>query len=243
MYQVVVTAREDVAGEKRLVAYVVTQFSQQINSLSDSLSWLKPTIDKVFSPLKRTSAINPQIDFQASEDFYETPLLRQTVSLNELRDFLSTKLPEYMIPSAFVLLESLPLTPNGKIDRLALPQPESTRQELTQTFILSRNPVEEMLAGIWSHVLGVKEVGIYDNFFELGRHSLLATQIIQRSRQAFKIDLPLRCLFESPTVAKLAQKIETLRQQENYLDFPLQPASCDQQLPLSFAQQKLWFFK
>jgi amino acid adenylation domain-containing protein len=190
--QVVVTAREDAPGEKRLVAYVVS---------------------------------------------------KQTVSIIELRDFLSTKLPEYMIPSAFVLLESLPLTPNGKLDRLALPQPESTRQELAQAFISSRNPVEEMLAGIWSQVLGVKEVGIYDNFFELGGHSLLATQVIQRSRQAFKIDLPLRCLFESPTVAKLAQKIATLRQQENYLDFPVQPVSRNQDLALSFAQQRLWFFE
>lgn len=129
------------------------------------------------------------------------------LSNSEIRNFLKDKLPEYMTPSTFVQLDTLPLTPNGKIDRRSLPAPVPSNLELTETFVAPRTAVEEILAGIWVKILRLERVGIYDNFFELGGHSLLATQVISRIREAFRIELPLRCLFESPTVAQLAQTI------------------------------------
>jgi len=122
----------------------------------------------------------------------------------ELRSFLKEKLPDYMIPSAFVMLDALPLTPNGKTDRRALPAPDQTRPDLEGAFVAPRNPVEEVLAGIWVEVLGFDQVGIHDNFFEIGGHSLLATQVISRVRKSFHVELPLRSLFEKPTIEELA---------------------------------------
>ncbi|MCT7952164.1 amino acid adenylation domain-containing protein [Ancylothrix sp. C2] len=127
--------------------------------------------------------------------------------IDDLRSFLKEKLPEYMIPSAFVVLKSLPLTPNGKIDRQALPAPE-TAANLTDNFVAPRTSVEAILAGIWSQLLALKKVGIHDNFFDLGGHSLLITQLLAKIRESFQVELPLRVLFEAPTVAGLAEKIE-----------------------------------
>ncbi len=129
------------------------------------------------------------------------------LSTSEIRNFLKDKLPDYMIPSAFVQLDNLPLTPNGKIDRRSLAALVSSNIELTETFVAPRTAVEEILAKIWVKILRLERVGIHDNFFELGGHSLLATQVISRLREAFRIELPLRCLFESPTIAQLAQTI------------------------------------
>jgi amino acid adenylation domain-containing protein len=121
-----------------------------------------------------------------------------------LRSDLKKKLPDYMIPSAFVVLDALPLTPSGKIDRKALPVPARNGSEPKGTFAVPRTPVEELLTQIWSDVLRLDKVGIHDDFFEVGGHSLLATQIASRIRRTFSIDLPLRCLFEAPTVAEMA---------------------------------------
>jgi len=123
---------------------------------------------------------------------------------SDLRCFLKEKLPEYMIPSVFVILDALPLTPSGKVDRKALPAPESAREDMETPFVCPRTPIEEILAGIWGDVLGLKKVGVHDNFFELGGHSLLATQVMSRLRRAFHVEMPLRTLFEAPTVAELA---------------------------------------
>ena len=127
--------------------------------------------------------------------------------IESLRSLLKEKLPEYMIPSAFVVLKALPLTPNGKIDRQALPAP-SIAANFTDTFVGPRTPGEEILAGIWSQLLNLKKVGIHDNFFDLGGHSLLITQLLAKVREIFQVELPLRVLFEAPTVAGLAEKIE-----------------------------------
>src|SRR5262249_26530630 len=129
--------------------------------------------------------------------------------VDELRDFIKQKLPEYMIPSAFVALDALPLTPNGKVDRRALPAPDQSRPELEQSYQVPRTPVEEMLAQIWAEVLKLERIGVHDNFFDLGGHSLLATQVISRVRAAFQTNLALRTLFEMPTVAELANAIVT----------------------------------
>ncbi|MBW4666623.1 MAG: amino acid adenylation domain-containing protein [Cyanomargarita calcarea GSE-NOS-MK-12-04C] len=127
---------------------------------------------------------------------------------NQLRNFLKHQLPDYMVPSAFMLLDALPLTPSGKVDRRALPAPCVIND--TETFVTASTPTEEAIATIWGDVLGLKQVGIHDNFFELGGHSLLATQVISRLRQTWKMELPLRRLFEKPTVAELAQSIDKI---------------------------------
>jgi surfactin family lipopeptide synthetase C len=134
-----------------------------------------------------------------------------------LRNFLKTKLPDYMIPTAFVFMEAFPLTPNGKINRRALPVPDTSQRNLEIDFIAPRTSTEQELATIWAEVLKVKQVGIHDNFFELGGHSLLATQVISRLREAFSLDFPLRYLFENPTIAELAQKVieQQIEQGEN----------------------------
>ncbi|MCZ8287473.1 amino acid adenylation domain-containing protein, partial [Microcystis sp. LE19-59.1C] len=147
--------------------------------------------------------------------------------------------PEYMIPSAFVILESLPLTPNGKTDYRALPAPEFQSQE---QYIAPRNPIEEILVTIWSEVLKVKQVSINHNFFELGGHSLLATQLISRIRTNFSIEIPLRSLFTAPTIEELSQQIQQLQQQDLTLSAPpILPRGEQSELLLSYAQTRLWF--
>jgi acyl carrier protein len=133
------------------------------------------------------------------------------LSVGELRDHLKAKLPEYMVPSAFVELEALPLTPNGKVDRRALPAPEADRPALEETFVAPRTPLEETLAGIWVEVLGVKQVGVYDDFFELGGHSLLAVQVVTRLNRRFDVEVPLHTLFEAPTVVGLALAVTQIK--------------------------------
>jgi amino acid adenylation domain-containing protein len=130
--------------------------------------------------------------------------------LAELRSFLKEKLPDYMLPSVFIFLEALPLTPNGKVNRAALPAPDQSRPELEKAFVAPSTPIEIKLVEIWSMLLGLDQVGIQDDFFELGGHSLLATQVISRSRETFQIEIPLRSLFEIPTIAGLAEQIEVL---------------------------------
>jgi amino acid adenylation domain-containing protein len=162
---------------------------------------------------------------------------------DELRRFLKDKLPDQMVPAVFVLLDTLPLLSNGKIDRRALPAPDRTRPELDKTFMAPRTPTEELLAEIWAQVLDLERVGILDNFFDLGGHSLLATQAVSRMRDAFQVDIPLRRLFEVPTVAGLAESIEAARQAgQNLLVPPILPVPRNGDLALSFAQQRLWFF-
>ncbi|HGY55853.1 MAG TPA: amino acid adenylation domain-containing protein [Caldithrix abyssi] len=160
----------------------------------------------------------------------------------DLRDYLRQQLPEYMVPSAFVMLDKFPLTPNGKIDRRALPDPLENRMELEREYIAPRTPTEEMVAQIFSELLNVPQVGATDHFFELGGHSLLATQLLSRIRDSFKIELPLKILFENPTVEKLAAGIDSEALNKEGIDVqPIVPVPRDQALPLSFAQQRLWF--
>jgi amino acid adenylation domain-containing protein len=172
---------------------------------------------------------------------YVVPNDGQQLTVSELYRFLRTRLPDYMLPSAFVTLETLPLTPNGKVSRRALPAPEQYRPELEAAFVAPRTPAEEMLAGVWAEVLGIERVGAHDNFFELGGQSLLATQVTLRLGQLFGQSLSVRALFETPTVAALATHIETLaRAGQGRQVPPIQPVSRHKPLPLSFAQQQLW---
>jgi acyl carrier protein len=156
--EAVVLAREDMPGEKKLVAYVAGKNGSRL-------------------------------------------------AVNDLRESLKAKLPEYMIPSAFVGLDAMPLNAVGKIDRRALPPPDQDRPEVAQDYVAPRTPVEEELAGIVAQVLGVQRVGVRDDFFDLGGHSMLAIQVVSRVRELYLIDLQLRSLFESPTVEGLAREI------------------------------------
>ena len=118
------------------------------------------------------------------------------------------ELPDYMVPSAFVVLPALPLTANGKVDRRALPAPDEHRPDLASDFVPPRTETEATLARFWSEVLRVERVGVHDNFFDLGGHSLAATKIVARIRAAYGVDLTLRTLFETPTVAGLAAPLD-----------------------------------
>jgi amino acid adenylation domain-containing protein/FkbM family methyltransferase len=170
------------------------------------------------------------------------PLSKQILSANDLRTHIKRQLPEHFVPSAFVILDSFPLMPNGKIDRRALPEPDDHGHTPGVEHTPPRTPIEEILAGIWSEVLGVERVGIKDNFFELGGHSLLATQVISRLRHVFSVDLPLRSLFEQPNLAALCKSIEgVLSGGEATAQPPLRKVAREGNLPLSFAQQRLWF--
>ncbi|HYD81243.1 MAG TPA: amino acid adenylation domain-containing protein, partial [Paucimonas sp.] len=198
--EVVVMAREDVPGDKRVVAYLVMR--------------------------------------RESEAGDAAPAAVPAVS--ELRAALLESLPDYMVPAHFVFLDAFPLTPNGKVDRKALPAPDMTRSEVD--YVAPRNPIEQALAEIWAEVLRLDRVGVLDNFFELGGHSLLATQVVSKLRTAFAVDLPLRVLFEASTVETLAARIAAARQEQDGASTqPIGPTDHTAALPLSFAQQRLWF--
>ncbi|HEY4590472.1 MAG TPA: amino acid adenylation domain-containing protein, partial [Thermoanaerobaculia bacterium] len=166
------------------------------------------------------------------------------VSTEALRQALRERLPDYMVPAAFVALDAFPLTVNGKVDRKALSSmggaPEQPASE--ETYVAPRTPVEEALAGIWAEVLGLERVGAADHFFDLGGHSLLATQVMSRLRGAFDVEMPLHDLFGAPVLADLAARVEAARRTGAASPAPpLLPVPRDGALPLSFAQQRLWF--
>jgi amino acid adenylation domain-containing protein len=156
-----------------------------------------------------------------------------------VREELRERLPEYLVPAVVVEVESLPLTVNGKVDRQALPLVE---REVRVNYTAPRNPIEEVLCGIFSAVLGRGHIGIHDNFFDLGGHSLMATQVISRMRSAFNVELAPRLMFEKPTVAELgAAVVQAQRQAEGVKAPPVERISRERALPLSFGQQRLWF--
>jgi len=160
----------------------------------------------------------------------------------DLRAFLAERLPDYMLPAAFVLLERWPLTSYSKIDRKALPAPDEGALVRGGAFVAPRTPTEAALAGIWTEVLGVAQVGVEDNFFALGGHSLLATQVIARIRAIFEVELPLHSLFDAPTIAGLAEQLEVIRRSAVGPSAPfIRSIARDGKIPLSFAQQRLWF--
>lgn len=155
----------------------------------------------------------------------------------QLRVRLQAKLPEYLVPATIVMLEVLRLTANGKVDRAALPAPELP----ANTPVEPRTPAEDILAHLWARVLGVERVGVQDNFFVLGGHSLLATQLVTRVREAFGVELPLRALFEAPTVRALTERIAAARAERGAAAPALRSVTRTNEMPLSFAQERLWF--
>ncbi|HEX9937488.1 MAG TPA: amino acid adenylation domain-containing protein [Longimicrobium sp.] len=171
----------------------------------------------------------------------ETRLVAYVVGgadVEEMRGHLRLSLPEYMVPAAFVTLDRLPLTPNGKLDVKALPAPGHGLAE--SRHLAPRTPVEEVLAGIWAEVLGQERVGVEDDFFERGGHSLLAMRVLSRVREVFGVELPVRAIFEGPTVARVAERVEEVRHAELPLLPPVVPVERTGPPPLSFAQERLW---
>jgi len=161
-----------------------------------------------------------------------------------LREAAGERLPDYMVPSAFVFLDELPLTANGKLDRKALPAPSAARA----AYVAPRTPTEEVLATLWSEVLGVERVGVGDNFFDLGGHSLLVTRVVSRIRRALGVEVAVQHLFRHPTLAELASRVETLRRSADgrpeappIRPLPRGPEAARRGFPLSFAQERLWF--
>ncbi|HEY9652604.1 MAG TPA: condensation domain-containing protein, partial [Coleofasciculaceae cyanobacterium] len=229
--EIVLLVREDEPSNKYLVAYIVPREGTLLRSSSKSL------LPHPSPPLAKGKELVPPL--VRGVRGVEQDLNLPTVS--ELRSFLRQKLPDYMVPSAFVILDSLPLTPNGKVDRRALPVCDRTKLKSEETFISPRTPIEEVLAGIWAQVLGCESVDIHDNFFDLGGHSLLATQVMGRLRSVLQVELPLRCLFELPTIAELAESIEvTMKAGQKLKAPPIVAVPRDGMLPLSFAQERLW---
>jgi amino acid adenylation domain-containing protein len=161
-------------------------------------------------------------------------------SVTELRAFMSGQLPDYVVPSAFVKLDALPLSANGKVNRLALPDPHNARPELAAAYVAPRTASEKRLSEIWSEVLRIERVGTHDNFFELGGNSLLATLVCSRVRNALKIEVPPRLLFERPTVALMAEAIGTATAATPLAISPCQLAERNGSAPLSFPQQQFW---
>ena len=159
---------------------------------------------------------------------------------DELRSYLREQLPDYMMPSAIINLPKFPLNANGKIDRQALPKAEDVQAALKET-VAPRTPSEEVIAAIWGEVLRREGIGVEDNFFEIGGHSLLATQIASRLREHFRIPVAVRTVFEAPTIAELARRLDRARREEQGLvPPPIKPVPRDGPLPLSFAQERLW---
>ncbi|MEP6490690.1 amino acid adenylation domain-containing protein [Microcoleus vaginatus GB2-A3] len=321
--EAVAIAREDVPGDKRLVAYIVSNLiperipyqspclvgfdgNRTIEVTTEDISIGGISLVGMTEILERGSRVRLHLELpenaqfvwvegkvvwqeeqQTGIQFELTPtqqiiiqqsldyllerqkilkVLQRSVT-RTLRNFLKQKLPEYMVPSHFVVLKELPLTPNGKLDRQALPSPRQITNELSNSnietvtdivynsdvlelepelelmpFVPPRTPVEEVLARIWEEILGLDRVGIYDNFWECGGHSLLAAQVISRIRNTLEIELSLRSLFEAPTIAELAQQIETELQTNSRLQLsPIEVIDRSQNLPLSFGEQQLWF--
>ena len=165
-------------------------------------------------------------------------------TINELRAHLRRKLPDYMIPSTFVFLDTFPLTASRKINRLALPRPNRAELAGGRDLIAPRTPTEEILAAIWAELLDVPNVGVLDDFFALGGHSLMLVRVASRIRESFQVDLPLRSLFEVPTLAALAESIDVARRTAAGLeDVPLMVGARNSEQPLSFSQERLWVFE
>ena len=193
-------------------------------------------------PLVQESAVLAQEDHSGDKRLVAYVVLHQPseLAIEQLQSDLRDRLPDPMVPATYVRLKALPVTPGGKVNRLALPALAPSSSALANTYTAPRTAEEDLLAGIWSTVLGIANIGIHDNFFALGGHSLLAIQVMSRLQRTCQVEIPLRVLFESPTVSGLARHIKTARQ-STFL--PILPVSRDRQAPLSFAQQRLWFLE
>nr|QEO74874.1 condensation domain-containing protein [uncultured bacterium] len=221
--EAVVITRKDNEGHDYLTAYVVA------------------TADFVPNGIIAGAALRGRPSANSPVDVEQRQSATSSITPEELRSYLTQHLPDYMVPSAIMMLDRLPLNPHGKVAVDQLPTPATTEDDEDDE-APPRGAVEEVLAAIWSEVLGVERLGRGANFFRLGGHSLQAMQVVARVREAFNIDLPLRRFLDAPTLVDLALNIEEALHDEERLQLPpLERVSRDQRLPLSFAQQRLWF--
>ena len=173
---------------------------------------------------------------------YIVPTWGASPTVSDLREFLTAKIPHYMEPSAYVFLDSLPLTPNGKIDGTALPEPARVRPPVLCPFVAPVHPSHKRLAGLWADVIDIVEMGIDDNFFDLGGNSILAMQVAARIERDFNTDLPLRRVFEYPTVRLLSRELSRVGAKTRKTAISrVQSVTDSQKFPLSWFQQRLWF--
>ncbi|NEO50211.1 MAG: AMP-binding protein, partial [Moorea sp. SIO4A3] len=192
----------------------------------------------VLTPLTQKSVIGGNW-----ENYGNNPLSSQLRKelIPKLREYLESRLPEYLLPSGLMVLSQLPLTPNGKVDRKALPVPDVASSVLTE-YVAPQTEIQKNLVEIWQEVLGIEKVGIHDNFFDLGGHSLMATQVVSRVGQAFSVELSVSKLFENPTIAQLAEVLvneQQLEQKENQI---IPRVSWEQEIPLSYPQEWMWYW-
>jgi acyl carrier protein len=196
-----------------------------------TIEWSRDSSEPLFDAIfRRTGAAwaKPaagQVPIQyATLDSYANNPLRQAILrqlVPELKLWLKKQLPEYMVPSTYVVLDAFPLTPNGKVDRRALPAPGAPRLDTQASYVAPRTDTEKKLAEIWAEVLRIDHIGVNHDFFALGGHSLLATQVISRIQRQFNRELPLQALFEHPTVAGLSKEIDEMKMAEPISDSPM----------------------
>ncbi|OLT58220.1 non-ribosomal peptide synthetase [Moorena bouillonii] len=217
---------------------IIRQQGEDIDFEHISYHWKQqfkqtPFYQRLFAENETVSTSNLQIKETKSKEL-----------IPQLREYLESRLPEYMVPSGLMVLSQLPLTPNGKVDRKALPVPDVASSVLTE-YVAPETEAQKVLAEIWAEVLGIEKVGIHDNFFDLGGHSLMATQVVSRVRQVLNIEFPLTKLFENSQLVSLAQEIEVyLAQSQSVETVAIQPREENENPPpLSYAQQRLWFLE
>jgi amino acid adenylation domain-containing protein len=217
-------------------------FRVKIRGYGVELSEIEKALERHLA-IKETIVLAPRITSgEARLVAYFTCHGEPAPSVSELRSYLKEKLPDFMIPSAFVRLATLPLTPNGKVNRLLLPEPGSSRPDLDTPFVAPRTLVEERLASIWAEVLNLEQVGIHDNFFDLGGHSLAVTRVVSHIIKQFQLEIPVQYFFQSPTVAALVTYVERAASgNRSASGLSVKPVSRDGKLPLSFSQERLWF--
>ncbi|MDF5723373.1 MAG: amino acid adenylation domain-containing protein [Rhizonema sp. PD37] len=196
-------------------------------------------------PDVRQAAVIAREDTKSDKRLVAYIVLNQKLEANTttLKRFLEEKLPNYMVPGVFVILDSLPLTPNGKVDRRNLPVPDRSRPNLEEIFVAPRNAIEEKLALIWAELLGLEQMGVNDNFFHLGGHSLIATQMLSRMREVFTVELSFHQIFENPTIGSLAQLIALGQVEQQWQRPAIERIPHEGLLPVSFAQERVYFIQ
>jgi amino acid adenylation domain-containing protein/FkbM family methyltransferase len=238
--QVVVETEETAGSTLRVDEIAEFLRSRSYHVIVDEDERLKGSGLHNIYALRTRSAV--QVDKSGTGGTGVNALLPEVLSANALRSSLEKKLPEYMVPSSYVFLRTLPLTVNGKLDRKALPPPSQDRPSVEQAYVAPRNDMEKTLSRIWTEVLHVSRVGVYDNFLQLGGHSLLAAQVISRVQKIYGVRLSLRSFLDKPTPAGLAEAIQLGQKETGQRGaIPIVPAPRNQDIPLSFSQERVWF--
>ncbi|HEU4963515.1 MAG TPA: amino acid adenylation domain-containing protein [Bacilli bacterium] len=236
-----VTVQTDATGDKCLVAYVVQDAEAETDETFDAVFEHQDVVNESVGEKAETTDSLTTAPFS---NYANIPLQALAVDtfIPVLRRYLSERLPDYMMPAAFVVLDRLPLTANGKVDRKSLPTPTWSRAGVSADYVAPRTELETEVTAVFARMLGCETVGLHDNFFELGGHSLIATRVLSRLRERYGIELPMRDFFAASTVAGVAEQIAA-RQGSATEYLPMERVDREGDLPLSFGQQRLWFLQ